>query len=148
MVGGAHLFVEELLEDRRQPRRRRPRPRPDPGAAGDRAAGEGQQLLLGARRQGRAGARQHQRRDGLPVDDPDRDRPDLHRLGPERHRDPLDRASASPAACSPTRACTWRSRFKPPAIAAWFVLYAAFIVVVVVDGLSGAGATRSARRAP
>ncbi len=53
---------------RREPRRRGGRPRPDPRPAGDRAAGEGQQLLLGARRQGRAGARQHHRRDGLPVD--------------------------------------------------------------------------------
>ena len=63
-----------------QHRRRGARPVPDPGAAGDRAAGEGQQLLLGPRRQGRPRARQHHRRDGLPVDDPGRDRPDLHRL--------------------------------------------------------------------
>ena len=99
---------------RREHRRRGPGAGADPGAAGDRAAGEGQQLLLGARRQGRAGARQHHRRDGLPVDDPGRDRPHLHRLGPELATRSSRSASASPAASSPTRACTWRGASNCP----------------------------------
>ncbi len=69
MVGGAHLFVEELLH-------------------------VAEQLLLGSRGQGRARARQHHRGDGLPVDDPGRDRAALHRLGAERQRRRLGRARA------------------------------------------------------
>ena len=42
-------------------------------------------------------------------------------------------ASASPAASSPTRACTWRRRFKLPAVIGWFALYATFIVAVIVS---------------
>src|ERR687898_209092 len=63
-----------------------------PGPARHRAAREGEQLLLGARRQGRAGARQHHRSDGLPVDDPGRDRAGVHRLGPRPIRGPVDGA--------------------------------------------------------
>ena len=93
-------------QHRQEPRGRAGCPRPDPGPAGDRAAGEGQQLLLGPRRQGLAGARQHHRRDGLPVDDPGRDRPDLHRLGARAPTPRSRSSSASPGECSPTRPCT------------------------------------------
>ena len=56
----------------------------------------------------------------------------------ERQRGRSRSASASPAACSPTRACTARGRFKLPAVIGWFALYAAFIVVVVAQRLSDA----------
>ena len=91
MVGGAHLFVEELLHFAEEigveaivlslilapARHRAPR--------------EGQQLLLGPRGQGLARPRQHHGRDGLPVDHPRRDRPDVHGLGAERQRGGLGR---------------------------------------------------------
>ena len=53
-------------------RRRAARALPGPRAARDRAAREGQQLLLGPRGKGLPRAREHHRRDGLPVDDPGR----------------------------------------------------------------------------
>ena len=98
MVGGAHLFVEELLHDRRDDRRRAARALAGPRAAGDRAAGEGQQLLLGPRGQGQPGARQHHRGDGLPVDDPGRLRPRSSPTGTSTASRSSRRRSASPAA--------------------------------------------------
>ena len=89
IVGGAHLFVEEMISVAEEHRRRAAGALARPRAAGHRAAGEGQQLLLGARRQGQPGARQHHRRDGLPVDDPDRLRPRVHRVGARQIRRPL-----------------------------------------------------------
>ena len=75
IVGGAHLFVEEMIKVAEYDRRRAARALPDPRPARDRAAGEDQQHLLGPRGQGQPRPRQHHRRDGLPVDDPDRRRP-------------------------------------------------------------------------
>ncbi len=131
MVGGAHLFVEELLHIAESLGRRGGRPRPHPRPAGDRAAGEGQQLLLGPRRKGLACARQHHRRDGLPVDDPGRDRPRLHRLGAERQRGALRRPRPDRRlprlrdAAPPGRFGCPRDRLVR--------LYTAYIVVVVVS---------------
>ena len=90
---------------RRGDRRRAARPLARPRAAGDRAAREGQQLLLGPRGQGQPRARQHHRGDGLPVHDPDRDRARVHRVGPRSLRRRLAAPSASPAARSPTGRC-------------------------------------------
>ena len=69
-LGGDHRRRRAVRDRDRVARRvaRRPaaRARADPRAAGHRAAGEGQQRDLGAPRQGRAGRREHHRRDGVP----------------------------------------------------------------------------------
>ena len=94
------------------PRRREHRPRAaGPLArarpAGDRASREGEQLLLGEGRQGQPRARQHHRRNGVPVDDPDRRRPPDHRLGPRAATRSSQACSGSPAALSPTGRCDY-----------------------------------------
>ena len=89
---------------------------PDPGTARHRAAGEGEQLLLGPPGQGQPGVGKHHRGDGLPVDDPDRLRPRIRGVGPRPLRRRCRPRSASPAAESPTGRCgcagassRWRS---------------------------------------
>ena len=89
---------------RRRKSWRRPAPgraRPDPGATGHRAAGEGQQLLLGARGQGRARAREHHRSHGVPVDAARLDRACLHRLGAQPLRRRLGGAAAEARVVAP-----------------------------------------------
>ena len=120
IVGGAHLFVEELVAVAADVRDRAARALACPGPAGDRAAGEGQQLLLGQGRQGQPGARQHHRGDGLPVDDPGRVRARADRVGPRPASRSSREPSGSPAARSPTGRCgsgggsrRYRSRSGP-----------------------------------
>ena len=131
IVGGAHLFVEEMIKVAEDDRRRAARALPDPRAARDGTAREDQQHLLGPRRQGQPRPRQHHRRDGLPVDDPDRRRPPAHRLGAEPLRGRLVRSSACWAARSPTgpfvsaaasngrRSSSGRSSSSPSSATCW-----------------------------
>ena len=118
---------------RRGDRRRAARPLADPRPARHRAAGEGQQLLLGARGQGQPRAREHHRRDGLPVDDPGRLRPRPHRLGPRPLRDRSRRRSASPAARRLLGATAAGPLRAAPAIVGWAALYAVFLVYVALS---------------
>ena len=123
-----------LRRCRRAPRRavprRRPAARPRHRADRDRAAREVQLGHLGPPGQGHAGDGQHHRRDGLPVDDPDRRRADLRernvgrrarvvhrvRLGRDRvpvvggdlHPDGPERRAARPRGCS-SGACSTSS---------------------------------------
>ena len=115
IVGGAHLFVEELITSPRSSgssrwssrwcsRRSRPSCRRRRTASS------------GSARARTPGAGQHHRGDGLPVDDPDRGRPRLHRVGPRQVRRRLGRRSAWSGGVLAYWALRLRSRFERAAV--------------------------------